>query len=238
MRTDGTTHSIPGHSFCSTAIDMVRHYGGILLLILLQFIAPVFASEEAAKQMLQRLGIKRDETTFFERINRDDSKIVKLLIQSGIPANRQNELGITPLMVAAEKGSHKTVKVLLDAGVDVNAKDKVFTKTALMRAAENGHTEILKVLVKAGADLNARTETKIHFGITYPGNNTALLLATINRHSQAIEFLLDQGSDPTIRNSDGSTALSIAEKGTDLRLISLLKAAEERINQSKSKNTP
>jgi ankyrin repeat protein len=42
------------------------------------------------------------------------------------------------------------VKVLIDAGADVNAKNKD-GKTALMWAARYGHTEVAEILKQAGA---------------------------------------------------------------------------------------
>ena len=42
------------------------------------------------------------------------------------------------------------VQALLEAGADINAKDK-YGKTALMFAAANGHTAVVVLLMKAGA---------------------------------------------------------------------------------------
>ena len=53
-------------------------------------------------------------------------------------------------MWAADFGYTAAVQALLDAGADVNAKDKEGV-TALMEAQENGHTEVVEILKKAGA---------------------------------------------------------------------------------------
>ena len=50
----------------------------------------------------------------------------------------------------------ENIKVLLDAGADVDARDE-FGRTVLMWAAGNGTPENIKVLLDAGADLNVRT---------------------------------------------------------------------------------
>ena len=46
------------------------------------------------------------------------------------------------------------VRLLLEAGADINAKDDA-NKTALHQAAGRGHEAIVRVLIDAEADLNA-----------------------------------------------------------------------------------
>jgi ankyrin repeat protein len=64
--------------------------------------------------------------------------------------------GCTPLMAAAMNGNAEIVRILLEAGADVNARMRPAGgtpgKTALLFAAQEGHTEIVDVLRKAGAE--------------------------------------------------------------------------------------
>jgi len=57
--------------------------------------------------------------------------------------------------LAASTGNIEAVKQYLDAGGDVNAKDKV--ATPLYWAASEGHKEIVELLIANGADVNLRS---------------------------------------------------------------------------------
>ena len=78
---------------------------------------------------------------------------IKKLIEDGVDVNAEvSDTGIKALIVAACGGYIKILKLLLDAGADINAKDN-FGWTALHCARE---VEIAKLLIEAGADINAK----------------------------------------------------------------------------------
>ena len=64
----------------------------------------------------------------------------------------------TALMLSVAGNYPRIVKVLLDAGVDPDARDQNGT-TVLMYAAYKGHIEIAKTLIGKGADINAKSKT-------------------------------------------------------------------------------
>ena len=60
-------------------------------------------------------------------------------------------------MMAARTGKTDAMRVLLEAGANVNAKESWGGTTALMWAVSEGHAEAARLLIDAGADVNARS---------------------------------------------------------------------------------
>eukprot|EP00899_Mesostigma_viride_P024818 jgi/Mesvir1/5520/Mv15560-RA.2 len=66
-----------------------------------------------------------------------------------------DEAGKTPLHLAAERGDSATVGRLIEAGADINARDKNGW-TPLIWAADKSNCDIVQLLMESGADPNAR----------------------------------------------------------------------------------
>lgn len=76
--------------------------------------------------------------------SREDYPIVELLIRAGADVNKKNVFGETALIRAAGNGYPESVKLLLQAGADINAT--YCGLTPLMLADEHGHKEIVNIL--------------------------------------------------------------------------------------------
>jgi ankyrin repeat protein len=81
--------------------------------------------------------------------------VIEALLENGADANEALPLGRRPLMLAARSGSVAAVRVLLERGADLNAKEDARGTTALMQAADQGHADVVAVLVEHGADVAA-----------------------------------------------------------------------------------
>ena len=126
--------------------------------------------------------------------------------------------GQTPLMWAAAQGHAAMVRVLVEAGADVNTRSTVVTWerqrtaeprdkwlppggfTALLLAARAGCVDCVNVLVKSGANINEID----------PESHTALVLALMNGEFDVAGALIDAGIDINVADNVGRTALLAA----------------------------
>lgn len=84
--------------------------------------------------------------------------VVLALIAAGADLDlkdKRDDGGITALIEASKWSHMDTIRALLAAGANVNAKD-VGGETALYIAARDGHVEVVAELLAAGATVNAK----------------------------------------------------------------------------------
>jgi ankyrin repeat protein len=156
------------------------------------------------------------------------------------------------LIEAIKKDDPTTVKALIDAGADVNAKDK-FGEAPLHIAAVRGHNEITLLLIDKGANVNTRNKrglTPLHAAAWSGHKETAALLiakgANINAKDQdgvtplhvsalsgaqnTMTLLINKGADINARNRDGMTPLHAAALSGQKEVIELLIKKGANIN--------
>ena len=88
--------------------------------------------------------------------------------------------GKTALVLASGRANLGTLKVLIDHGAEVDAKDDG-GNTALMAAVTNGNLDVVKALLESNADPNVRNNQ----------GKTALMLATGQGLTRVASLLLD-----------------------------------------------
>jgi N-acyl-D-amino-acid deacylase len=132
-----------------------------------------------------------------------NSKTVKLLLDKGADAKERNFFGITPIQVAAACGDLDSVKLLVEAGADVNDFTAAFplaafvARTPLGFAAYRNDVPMVRYLLERKADPNKATAV-----------GTPLTWAAWHHSVEAAEVLLAHGAKADVKSSvDGSTAL-------------------------------
>mmetsp|Transcript_48162 Transcript_48162/g.86666 ORF Transcript_48162/g.86666 Transcript_48162/m.86666 type:complete len:212 (+) Transcript_48162:40-675(+) len=90
----------------------------------------------------------------------NDADVERLLREGAKPNKRSGSSKATPLIVAAANGHDIVVKLLIEAGAELDqgiendGPLRPGGATALFMAAQQGHEEVVKVLLEAGADFS------------------------------------------------------------------------------------
>jgi hypothetical protein len=110
---------------------------------------------EKLKKLFQK-GLNPDATDSHSRTllqTTNDDEVARLLLQHGANANVQDPATLeTPLFEAARKGDLERIRILLEAGADVNAVSEIPWKhTPIDEAIRTGRSEAINKLIEGGA---------------------------------------------------------------------------------------
>uniref|UniRef100_A0A8C8BBM8 Ankyrin repeat domain 52 n=1 Tax=Otus sunia TaxID=257818 RepID=A0A8C8BBM8_9STRI len=148
------------------------------------------------------------------------------VLSAGFDINTPDNLGRTCLHAAASGGNVECLNLLLSSGADLRRRDK-FGRTPLHYAAANGSYQCTVTLVTAGASINeadCKGCTPLHYAAasdtyrraeTHSGNShdteeEPLKESRLKEAFFCLEFLLDNGADPSLRDKQGYTAVHYA----------------------------
>ena len=170
---------------------------------------------------------------FFVAILRDDGDAITALLRRGFDPNTRDPKGQVGLTIALQNDANKAVAALLASrrlNVEArNAKDE----SPLMMAAIKGNVEAVKALIARDADVNKTGWTPLHYAASAgspqhaviislllenhayidaasPNGTTPLMMAAHYGSTEALQLLLDEGADPTLKNQLGLTAADFA----------------------------
>jgi ankyrin repeat protein len=139
---------------------------------------------------------------------------VKQSLESGTDIEATAIDGRTALMIAASKGNHKVVELLLDMGANIDATSNKGW-TTLMNAVKYNDRGTLDLLLSRGADVN-------HLS---PDHSTALTEAAQRNLTGIMKSLLQCHADPESRSSHDWTPLMHCCYRGDREGVALLLAA-------------
>ncbi len=162
--------------------------------------------------------------------------------------------GMCPFFLAVEKGHIDIVKMLIKAGIKVNAKNG-YGRTPLHYAAREGWTEEAEMLIEAGADVNAkewgaRDKTPLHWAAEKGHTELAKILtkagANVNAryisdqapldnavfygHTEMVKVLINAGANVNMKHEHGRTPLHTAQFGVHIEIARALIEARANVN--------
>jgi len=126
---------------------------------------------------------------------------IKSLLSRGFSIDRRDDLGRTPLMIAADNDKLHAVTYLLEKGADPSLQDNNGWH-ALHHASQGGNPEVIDLMISHVPSIDSITEEGL----------TSLMIAAGNGKLQAVEYLLEKGADPSLQDNSGWNALHQASR--------------------------
>lgn len=130
-------------------------------------------------------------------------EIVRMLTASGasLSIRKGGEYDIIPLLYAVGSKNIEIVKILLDAGADVNARFDERDDTPLAYTAEEGLEDIATLLLDHGAYVDARLRYIVPGQCrTRHADNTPLMFAAFKNRPGMVRLLIARGADVNARS--------------------------------------
>ncbi len=158
-----------------------------------------------------------------DAVKADDLQGIQALISSGSNVNELDDFG-TPLHMAAARGSVEIVKLLIDAGANVEAETAAPSQNKahpLHTAAYSNRATVAALLIERGAKVDARDSRGF----------TPLMIAASSGNTKVAELLLQAGADPLAEDSgDHDIPIYVAAMNGHVDVVKLLLSKGVNVN--------
>ena len=195
---------------------------------------------------------------FFVAILRDDGDAITALLRRGFDPNTRDPKGQVGITIALQNGANKAFAALLASRtVNVDARN-VQDESPLMIAAIKGNVDAVKALIAREADVNKTGWAPLHYAAsagspqhaviislllenhayidaTSPNGTTPLMMAAHYGSIEAVQLLLEEGADPTLKNQLGLTAADFALRVSRTESAEKIAAAIRRRQPNRGK---
>ena len=146
-------------------------------------------------------------------IAKNKEEIFEDFIAAGIDVNSRDDLGTPLLNIAIRNDNEAFAERLISLGADINASSTDRGYTAVMDAVWRGNEKLTEYLIKKGADLNT---------ISKEGQSNLVLAVGADR-IKICKLLVENGSDPDVKDSMGMSAYQYATLFKKEKIAEILK---------------
>lgn len=198
-------------------------------------------------------GITAEDHRLADAAERNDSDVVRALVEEGVEVKSAQPDGATALHWAAYWDEVQMAQYLITAGAEVDAKNDLAI-TPLVLACRNGSDAMVQVLLRAGADARSVGQAgetvlmtcsrtgpvssvkKLLAGgadrdaAEHDRGQTALMWAAAGNHVAVVKALVEAGSDLAARSQGGFTPLLFAARAGAIDVARLLVEAGADVN--------
>jgi hypothetical protein len=171
---------------------------------------------ETARRELLDMGIPFNEASFFDCARTKKGAAVNLFLRAGFSANARDGAGVPLLCLAAREGDKDLVKILLEAGADVNARSADRGGSALIDCTLGKYRDIAELLLKAGADVNVKSKD----------DQSALIISVGMGDEKFVEMFLKAGAKADEPDALGASAGKYAALFNKPKIVELFKKYE------------
>jgi ankyrin len=195
-----------------------------------------WANDAAAVRRLLKAGASMDAVNRYGvsalslAASNGNADVLAQLLAAGADLQRADRVlpdGQTVLMLAARTGSEPSMRLLVEHGAQVDARETRTGTTALVWAVIDDRADAVRALIKAGASVNALsrpdsyphspmkvTDTILEPGVSYAGQTvlakgswTPLMYAARQGSLDAARVLVEAGAELNATDPDGTTPL-------------------------------
>jgi ankyrin repeat protein len=138
----------------------------------------------------------------FAAVNYSNPKIIDLLSQNNANLRTRDKFGNNSLIVSGINSNENIFSKLLSyEGLEVDQTNSGGWNVLFFAAKFNDNLKVIKTIANSNININAKDKKE----------KTALMLAAENNKPEVVNYLLDQGADGSLKDSNGKTAFDYAE---------------------------
>lgn len=201
-----------------------RHKGSQRACLWLVILLPLTSPDTISANEARAAATNQVDTHLADAAEAKNWSTVSELVRKKIDARQTQPDGMTALHWAVYHGRPESVRLLIDAGSDVNAETR-YAIRPLTIACQLGRTTCVRYLLAANAAVNAEL----------PGGETPLMTASRTGNVDVVRQLLENEARVNATERRGQTALMWAAVEGHVNVIDLLVKAGADVEKSTSK---